>query len=537
MESHSLQSASTYLNNLLLARGLLQNGTAIDFAQPNRHGDGTDATMSRIINLVHDLVLRRDRDAEHRETLAGHIRAMRVEQTQRVLDLQKVQDKNAELTRDLTATEAKVRSLNAAARKAEVQAKELKEQMLKMKSTLDQVRAKCLSDVRKRDVELEKLKGHLASMQRGKRETAGMKINVINTIHPHTGFSVKEQRSGGDVNSEDWGLEKETNDFLAALVNETSAENVALRRIVTDTMDTLKDLTGLEQELYSAEDDEEGAIGVAPGPPQYHNPGREAVKAHPDTPLTSVETLVAQMGLILEHCRSILKDPSFVPIEEVQVREDEIITLREGWEKMANRWKEAVTMMDSWRRRMIDGGNAAEVEELSALDFGRSVAVLPNGQPVLGEDHELSSVLFDTDKIDHRLKATGKNPRQDEADEDGEESDLDIPPEPSPKRLAASPARRGMRLPRPPEPLQAISGNVDRSLHSLEPDSFSALTQSADSGIGGLESAVDVENDTFQYKPRSRIPRLVSFPDGVCGHGAALMSSEPHRERAKIERE
>lgn len=59
MEAHNLQTASTYINNLLLARGLLKNGKAIDFARPE-NGGGIDATMAKIINLINDLVIRRD---------------------------------------------------------------------------------------------------------------------------------------------------------------------------------------------------------------------------------------------------------------------------------------------------------------------------------------------------------------------------------------------------------------------------------------------------------------------------------------------
>ena len=60
MDSQSLHTASLYINNLLLSRGLLRNGIPIDFASPSKAEGGTDATMARVINLVHDLVLRRD---------------------------------------------------------------------------------------------------------------------------------------------------------------------------------------------------------------------------------------------------------------------------------------------------------------------------------------------------------------------------------------------------------------------------------------------------------------------------------------------
>lgn len=60
MESYNLKTASTYINNLLLARGLLRNGTTIEFAHPSRGEGGKEVTMAQIINLVHDLILKRD---------------------------------------------------------------------------------------------------------------------------------------------------------------------------------------------------------------------------------------------------------------------------------------------------------------------------------------------------------------------------------------------------------------------------------------------------------------------------------------------
>jgi len=58
--SFNLKTASEYINNLLLARGLLRDGKKIQFAHPSRGEGGKEATMAQIINLVHDLILKRD---------------------------------------------------------------------------------------------------------------------------------------------------------------------------------------------------------------------------------------------------------------------------------------------------------------------------------------------------------------------------------------------------------------------------------------------------------------------------------------------
>ena len=60
MEARNLYTASDYINSLLLARGLLRNGKPIAFAEAATAEDGAEDTMTRIINLIHDLVVRRD---------------------------------------------------------------------------------------------------------------------------------------------------------------------------------------------------------------------------------------------------------------------------------------------------------------------------------------------------------------------------------------------------------------------------------------------------------------------------------------------
>jgi hypothetical protein len=60
MDTVNLKTASAYLNNLLLARGLLRNGKPIQFARPHKAEGGMEQTMAQVINIVHDMVLRRD---------------------------------------------------------------------------------------------------------------------------------------------------------------------------------------------------------------------------------------------------------------------------------------------------------------------------------------------------------------------------------------------------------------------------------------------------------------------------------------------
>lgn len=61
IDFENLRTASLYINNQLLSRGLLRDGRSIDFDHP-ASDDGHDLpnTMGRIMGVVNDLILRRD---------------------------------------------------------------------------------------------------------------------------------------------------------------------------------------------------------------------------------------------------------------------------------------------------------------------------------------------------------------------------------------------------------------------------------------------------------------------------------------------
>lgn len=493
MSTSALDGASKYLNNLLLARGFLQDGKPINFVQLAKNNDDTkdfdgNATTANIINLIHDLILRRDRDAEQKEALSTTIRTLRSEESQRILDLQRLQDKNVHFKNELATSEAQQRNAVLSMKKAQAEVREFKEQALKLKSTLDQVRAKAISDIRKRDVELGKLKNHLSGLNRGKKEPT-TKTTKTNTCSSHKSTGKDGRNFSEGSMSRELCLEGEDTDFLAAVVNETTTENVALRKIVEDTLTYLKTLSGFEehvQQLESIPDlaSMDNAIGI-PGQYRDRDLNNSTDSAQSDT-IVPVQSLASSMSEVLSHCQSILRDPSFVPIEEVQIRDEEIAKLRAGWEKMADRWKEAVTMMGQWRQKVMNDGpeeaameaairqNEYEVEHASSIPvFNRSVAMRPDGRPVLDpiQEEEFTSILVDHHSRighqsiivdEHETTTANHDETLPEPDETGtprqptihiyvdadDESDLNLFEQPAQPTIA-SPARRGISIQRP----------------------------------------------------------------------------------------
>lgn len=348
---------------------------------------------------------------------------------------------------------------------AEATIRGLKEQVQRMKTTVQQVRAQCANDIRKRDLELQKLKTHLAERQRGKRE--GLSVTTIN-INPNT--DRRFGRSGGEgVHNPGYSLKQETNEFLTELCQNLSDENDTLIELARNTVETLKELQGLPQ---GEEQDGEVDMSKMTASVAAQNAPPTAVTTLP----TSCEELSARMDAVLDHLRTLLTNPSFVPLEEVEIRDEEIKRLRESWEKMEDRWTQAVSMMDGWRRRLADGGGSVQVEELKR---GMNLDLCFASEDASAEDRVENNTIFPIP--------------EDEKDEGMSETE-DHVPGPEPSNAPQPQAKYRKVLERSERALRERSDNVAARPRRLRKVSFTP-------GLQGSPCDPDVDNEeTLQIK-------------------------------------
>ncbi|KAI0446938.1 Afadin and alpha-actinin-binding-domain-containing protein [Xylaria telfairii] len=351
IDPENLRTASLYINNQLLSRGLLRDGQNIDFADPEGSNGGLQATMGHIMGVVNDLILRRDRDAEHRESLSSTLRSLRADYQRQTTEFGRQAERLSDTQRRLDTAEATERALRTQLKTAEQGIYKLKEEMVKMKSLVAQTRSACANEVRKRDRQLDNLKKAVADSGRVRGGARNRDIVTINV----TGEFGGEGDDGmgmpvGATENEGYTLSMETNGFLTELAKGLSDENEGLLALVRRTVDGLREMSGLDRDTDFCH-------------VQAHD-----THAHDDLamlpPQKSAEELAAELETIVKHLRSILTNPSFVPIEEVEVRDEAITRLRAGLETMEARWKDAVHMIDGWRRRMVSGGKSVDMEDL-----------------------------------------------------------------------------------------------------------------------------------------------------------------------------
>ncbi|RYP46650.1 hypothetical protein DL768_007163 [Monosporascus sp. mg162] len=392
IDSENLRTASLYINNQLLSRGLLRDGQNIDFADPGRCDGGVQATMGKVMSVVNDLILRRDRDAEHRESLSSTLRTLRAESQRQAAEHQRTADRLADAQRRLDGAEATERALRAQLRAAEGSVHRLKEEAQRTRALVAQTRAACATEVRRRDRQIEGLKRAVVEAGRvrgsgggGGGSGSGRRNGNVTTITISGEVGGEDEAlPPGATADEAYDLRMETNEFLTRLAGSLNEENEGLRALVRRAVEGLREMSGLEGAVGKGGD--AGRTVDAAAAPQQQPQQRTA------------EELAAELDAVLDHLRTILTNPSFVPIEEVEVRDDEIQRLRAGFERLETRWKDAVVLIDGWRRRMGSGGRSVDVEELSAglrlspvrvQDVRETVDVVPmNLSCVLEEDEE-----------------------------------------------------------------------------------------------------------------------------------------------------
>lgn len=318
----------------------------------------------RFSNLFKSTNMTRKRDATQRENLSQTIRALRADSSCQSTDFERMHTKYTDAQRKLGLAEATERSLKQQIRAAEQAARASKEEMARMRALVNQTRRQCANDVRKRERVIEGLKKHVSEGRRPRGSGKAVGVVSVNVV---AGVGGDGERSGDAVavNDIDYDLRMETNGFLTDLARDLSEENENIGALLRRTVLTLRTLSGCEKGDVQKGD----------------------IVAEMETGYKSLDT---EMGFIIEHLRNLLTNPSFVPLEELEIREEENIRLRQGFEKMESRWQEAVRMMDGWQKRMSRSGQAVNLEE---LQMGLRLSPLRPKEGETGHGFQLSTLL------------------------------------------------------------------------------------------------------------------------------------------------
>lgn len=313
------------------------------------------------------------------------MRALRADNVKLTEDNTRLREKHAEMQRKLHIAEGAEASLRTQLKSAEAAARGLKEDVARHRAAVAQARSSCSTEVRRRDLQIEGLKKQLGEAGRARGTRGNPAVTTITVAGDFGAEGTGRARRGASAaprGDEGYTLRSETNAFLAKLAGELSEENEAIIGAMRKTLERLRQMSGWTGES-------EGGDRADP----------QVVKK------ASWEALASDVDSVLNHMKVILTNPSFVPIEEVMVREEEITRLKTGWVKMEERWTEAVHLIDGWRQRMAADGRPIDDEELKMGLRLSPVRVRSVRETAQAQIFDLSAVAEEEEEMEAEMEA------------------------------------------------------------------------------------------------------------------------------------
>ncbi|KAG0138076.1 Afadin and alpha-actinin-binding-domain-containing protein [Tuber indicum] len=425
MDPRDLKSASTYVNNQLASRGLLR-GNPIPFHKP---GDD-DGTPAKIINLVHELIARRDREGEQREDLALTIRTLRTTDVRQNETIEQLKEKNRELERKNAILDSQTRSFNSTLRTVEASANALRHEAARLKTLLAQVRTQCANDIRKRDIQIQRMKERLTdSSKRGRAPMAH-----ISVIGAAKGSFLGGGEDGTTTTAAGSSLEADTTDFLTTLSQGLADENDNLIALIRQTLSTLKTIQGLPDDsgLHSTEEDAEDVENPVVAPP------------------ASFDALSDDLEGVLYSLKELLNQPNYVPLEELAERDSEIARLVAKNETLEEEWKKAIELVDGWNKTLGKNFEKERAKESKVAAKGRKRGQGALADIVNGKDN----IAAPGEEEKEMEKGTGAECADDGRGEDMDDVQLLVveeskPPEPARRRSLRNKVKQPKQAPSP----------------------------------------------------------------------------------------
>jgi len=233
--------------------------------------------------------------------------------------------------------EAQARSSNSTIRTVESSAKSLRDESVRLKTLLAQVRTQCANDIRKRDLQIQKMKERLLDTRRGTRPTAS--TIVITGAQQPSRSTIREYNEAGEaIESSSNPLSDDTVDFLTTLSQTLADENDNILALLRQCLSTLKAVQGLPDDDHNPQTEEEVEDAINP------------VVAPP----ANFESLSLELDAVMESLQEMLNQPNYVPIEDLAEKEEEIAQLKHRNEILHNEWKKAIDLVDGWNKSLIE---------------------------------------------------------------------------------------------------------------------------------------------------------------------------------------
>jgi hypothetical protein len=345
----NIAQSRTYINSTLYARGLTRD--------PSAQLKFNSADAPTVMNLVYDFLQRSAWEEQQREKLTARVRAEASEAESLRIQNEKLTSRIAQLEQAAGVA----RNHLAAAKQETLQAvretKLQKDQHARVAVALQHTKSQSANEIRKRDVQISRLKeqlldGALSSANLGASRRAGHKLSGTMRVHGSGTAAAHAMEVDTRAAAQ---LQAESEQQLRTMVQEVAQENDALAELLQATLASLESLVPMEEQ-------EDAAAPLV------------------TTVAQSIIMLEAQLQVRLTALRGMLEMPDYVPLEEVERRDERIATLSARLQQIEMEWSAARSVLKGLTATVLSGGEMAvnngkqdeimsdSVEQLSKVD-------------------------------------------------------------------------------------------------------------------------------------------------------------------------
>ncbi|KAG5517879.1 hypothetical protein PMAC_000333 [Pneumocystis sp. 'macacae'] len=319
-----LPSGILYINNALASRGLLPDGN-----QRILHFNSSDS--HEVIKIIYDLLEKRDKDLVIHENYLERLKEIQSQNEKYSRQLNNMKSKLEKTEKEIDTLKKKLDYANQELSTALTEKKSTKDYISKIKSSLVYMKSHYANDLRKRDMQVSKLKEYLLGSELSKKNKNLSTMQVQTNSISHKGPLYTPSLTIEDLTINE-KLSEEAFSNLVFLSKEVSNTNIQLNSIIFQVLSDLDYLIGTKV-------DQEPLFSSSTGSPIL---------------------LEAQLQVRLKMLSDILfQSNNNTPLAETQTKDQEIYFLKQEIQKINNNWTNTKEFLNNFQESIFKNKNSS----------------------------------------------------------------------------------------------------------------------------------------------------------------------------------
>lgn len=324
--SGDVRSAASYVNNVLVSKGYIRDDERLELGQQ----EGDEERDTRTINVIYALLKTIEDDSKASEANAQLVNDFKRQHEEENTRHERLKAKCSALEKQVASLERDGSNLKSSADGFHRAAEQQKEQSVRLKSLIKQIRQQFANELRRRDVQIAKLKERLQDTSRRTKTLTGVSGTLSKSYNSYSTTALNRHDSESEASA---AISSE----LSAMNNALVAENNALLVMLHQIRDSISSVT----------DENQSAI-ISERTASYNEQPSDASEVLIRCQTT--QELNEEVSDCIQYITQALHSPNYVSVTELKEKESEIERLKDQLLDANTNWQKALSTMEQWKK-------------------------------------------------------------------------------------------------------------------------------------------------------------------------------------------